>query len=125
MRDMYTIRKEFGFSASHTLKELPEGHPCGRVHGHNYIVVVELRSSSLDKTGFVTDYRSLEKIKTFLDEKVDHVHLNDVVSFNPTAENLAKYFFTEFQKMFSNVAAVEVRETPRTSARYEPDYDIL
>lgn len=39
---MFRIRKEFHFSASHQLTHLPPDHQCARLHGHNYIVVVEL-----------------------------------------------------------------------------------
>jgi 6-pyruvoyltetrahydropterin/6-carboxytetrahydropterin synthase len=40
---MYTITKQFSFSASHVLDHLPEGHPCARrLHGHNYIAELVL-----------------------------------------------------------------------------------
>ena len=39
---MFRIRKEFHFSASHQLTHLPDDHQCARLHGHNYIVVIEL-----------------------------------------------------------------------------------
>ena len=45
---MYRITKEFHFSASHQLSHLPDDHQCARLHGHNYIVVVELASASLN-----------------------------------------------------------------------------
>ncbi|MFI6697695.1 6-pyruvoyl trahydropterin synthase family protein [Streptomyces sp. NPDC050509] len=51
------ISKEFHFSASHQLDGLPEDHPCGRLHGHNYVVALELSAPTdgLDTTGFVRD----------------------------------------------------------------------
>ena len=49
---MYRITKEFHFSASHQLFGLREGHPCARLHGHNYVVVVELAAEDLGPTGF-------------------------------------------------------------------------
>ena len=39
---MYTIAKQFSFSASHVIDGVPEDHPCGRLHGHNYTVEVQL-----------------------------------------------------------------------------------
>ena len=50
---MYIITKEFAFSASHQLTHLVDGHPCARVHGHNYIIVVELSAEELNEQGFV------------------------------------------------------------------------
>ena len=55
---MNTISKEFHFSASHQLHGLKEGHPCGRFHGHNYIVKIFL-SGEPNKDGFVQDYGEL------------------------------------------------------------------
>ena len=120
---MYKIRKEFHFSASHQLKGLPDDHPCSRAHGHNYIVTVELCSLQINEVGFVTDYRALEPIKKWIDEHFDHQHLNEVMPLNPTAERMAKFLFEMFTSSFPQLCAVEVSETPKTSARYEPNYD--
>jgi 6-pyruvoyltetrahydropterin/6-carboxytetrahydropterin synthase len=120
---MYKVSKEFHFSASHYLYGLPEEHLCSRIHGHNYIIIVELSAIKLNDIGFVTDYRALEPIKTYIDEVLDHKHLNDVFSFNSTAENMAKYIFTLFKPQFPNLSAVKVCETPKTIATYTPDYD--
>jgi len=117
---MYTIRKEFHFSASHVLEGLPSEHPCSRLHGHNYVVVVELSSIELDPIGMVKDYRALEPMKTFIDDGLDHKHLNDFLPFNPTAENMARHFYELFHEIEPLVSAVEVMETPKTCARYCP-----
>jgi 6-pyruvoyltetrahydropterin/6-carboxytetrahydropterin synthase len=116
---MYIIRKEFAFSASHVLEHLPADHPCSNLHGHNYVVIVELRSQELSYVGFVTDYRALEPIKKYIDSKLDHRHLNDVIGFNPTAENLAYHIFMKFIETFPKLYAIEICETPKTFARYE------
>ena len=123
---MYTIRKEFHFSASHQLKGLPDEHPCSRVHGHNYVVTLELASIDdvLTPEGFVVDYRKLEPFKKLIDERFDHRHLNDFFLGNPTAENIAKHLFDVCQHapfMTEGIwlKAVEVKETEKTSARYE------
>lgn len=117
---MYTIKKEFHFSSSHQLDGLPETHPCSRVHGHNYVVIAELRSPQLNHIGFVRDYRALTPIKVFLDNEWDHRHLNDVMpGINPTAENMAKVLFNTFKEIIPELYAIEVMETPKTKARYE------
>jgi len=126
---MFTIRKEFAFSASHQLKGLADNHPCSRNHGHNYVIVVELKSKELSDVGFILDYRQLDFVKKMIDEEFDHRFLNDVVSFNPTAESLSEYFYYRIKthlvtsgKDESILSAVEVSETPKTNSRYyEPD----
>nr|WP_211228401.1 6-pyruvoyl tetrahydropterin synthase family protein [Glycomyces tenuis] len=76
---MLTITKEFHFSASHVLEGLPSWHPCSRMHGHNYVVVLELSAAPerLVPPGFVRDYRDLDKFKQWVDKTLDHRHLNE------------------------------------------------
>jgi 6-pyruvoyltetrahydropterin/6-carboxytetrahydropterin synthase len=119
---MFEISKEFRFSASHQLHGLSDGHPCSRVHGHNYVVVVNLESKVLDNNGFVKDYGELKPIKEYIDTFLDHRHLNDIFEFNPTAENIAKMLFKTFKYGenygYSQLTAVEVKETEKTKAIY-------
>jgi 6-pyruvoyltetrahydropterin/6-carboxytetrahydropterin synthase len=118
---MYTISKQFTFSASHQLKGLPEGHPCARLHGHNYRVEVVLSASTLNEVGFVKDYGELKPFQQWLDAQYDHRHLNDQCEFNPTAENLAKQLFNVARDLLGpTVRAVRVSETDKTWATYEP-----
>jgi len=118
---MFTISKEFSFDASHILQGMPKGHKCGRLHGHTYTVIVELKSEGLSQEGFVQDYNDLDPIKQFIDLYLDHQHLNDVMrKVNPTAENIAMYLYTIFRADFPLLHAISVKETPKTIARYEP-----
>ena len=125
---MYEIAKEFGLSASHILTKVPPGHPCGRLHGHNYVLEFVLRSGSLDARGFVVDYRDLDGVKRWIDEHLDHRNLNEAVAapeafgiaFEPTAEMLARFLYEKWVVLFPQLVAVRVRETPRTVAEYRP-----
>ena len=116
----YRIRKEFTFAASHILNGLPEGHKCGRLHGHNYTVVLELSAARLDLAGFVVDFGELRPFATLLDGTFDHRHLNDVMSGNPTAERLAEYLFHAARSMWAETTAVKVHETASSSAEFRP-----
>lgn len=116
---MYKISKQFAFSASHILNGLPQDHPCARLHGHNYVVTVHLRSEKLNEVGFIRDYRELKSAKEYIDNNLDHRHLNDIFPFNPTAENIAKALFDRFKQDIPELYAVEVSETPKTTAIYE------
>jgi 6-pyruvoyltetrahydropterin/6-carboxytetrahydropterin synthase len=101
------------------LDHLPENHPCRRIHGHNYVIVVELRGANLNEDGFIKDYRELKPVKEYLDETLDHRHLNNVIPIRPTAEGIAKFLFLLFSKTIPELFAIEVSETPKTNARYE------
>lgn len=116
---MYTISKQFAFSASHQLEGLAENHPCSRLHGHNYIVEVVLCSQELDATGFVVDYNNLYPLSDFIVQTLDHRHLNDIFPFQTSAENIARYLYQWAKKRWPEVTAVRVSETPKTWATYE------
>lgn len=128
---MYTISKEFHFSASHQLTHLAHeqpDHPCARLHGHNYVVRVILKGYLTDANGFIVDYNELNWFKTIIDTFYDHQHLNDVCGgdLETTAEHLAKRFYNIVETWMKErpdsediwVEAVEVQETPKTCARY-------
>lgn len=118
---MYTISKRYHFSASHILPGLPASHPCSRMHGHNYEVEVVLQSEKLNHVGFVRDYRELDELKKYIDDTVDHRHLNEIFGDNGTAaEQLAKFFYDWCKSRWPEVTAVRVSETPRTWAEYRP-----
>jgi 6-pyruvoyltetrahydropterin/6-carboxytetrahydropterin synthase len=117
---MYKISKQFSFSASHVLSLLGKEHPCARMHGHNYLITVHLKSETLDEYGFVKDYKTLKIVKQFLDETFDHRHLNDVMPEQPTSENIARFIYERFKPELPELYAVEVSETPQTSCIYEP-----
>lgn len=110
----YTIRVRQRFSAAHYLRGY-QGK-CESMHGHNYIIEVWLRSNQLKKPGLVYDFTELKKeiVKILPDHKL----LNKVFSFNPTAENLAKYFYDKLKKRYP-VLKVTVWENEDSAAEYE------
>ncbi|MGO4490000.1 6-pyruvoyl trahydropterin synthase family protein [Microbacterium sp. 2RAF4] len=117
-----TISKDFDFAASHRLEGLREGHQCSRIHGHNYVVRVTVVGDVVEP-GFVIDYGDFAPIKAWLDDTLDHRHLNDVIDMNPTAEHLAALLAETAYSVFAdagyrNVDAVtvSVSETPKTWA---------
>lgn len=121
----FTISKDFEWSASHQLVGLPPEHPCSRMHGHNYVARVQLQGDTLDAGGFLLDYRELAPIKRWVDDTLDHRHLNDALHTDmPTAELMARYL----AGLVVNLApvpegvlvAVAVSETPKTWATFTP-----
>lgn len=80
-------------------------------------VVVE--AAELDRTGIGVDF---SLIKARLAEILpDHTLLNDVLPFNPSAENLARHFFLEMKKHFP-VREVTVWESEDASATYSEGF---
>jgi 6-pyruvoyltetrahydropterin/6-carboxytetrahydropterin synthase len=89
-----SITKFFDFSASHVLVGLPAGHKCTRLHGHSYRVRLEIWGT-LDARGFIIDYGDLDWVSNYLRDRLDHRHLNEVLSFNPTAELISDWLELE------------------------------
>ena len=116
---MFTISKEFYFSASHQLLGLSDNHPCGRLHGHNYTIRVFLKANTLNIDGFVQDYNDLKPISDWVKNVLDHRNLNEVFDFQTSVENMSKYIFDLFKPQFALLFAVEMSETPKTNCRYE------
>lgn len=118
----YRIGKDFKFDAAHQLDHLPDGHKCARLHGHTYHVVFHLASDELDGDGFVIDYGDLAPVKRWLDDRLDHRVLNDVVppGVLTTAEHLARWLFDEWSDTYPELVGVTVRETEATYAEYRP-----
>jgi 6-pyruvoyltetrahydropterin/6-carboxytetrahydropterin synthase len=122
----HTIGKRFTFSASHHLPGLPEGHKCGRLHGHNYRVEVVIGASGLAEPGFVTDFGDLAPLKTYLDATFDHRDLNEALDVPPTSENLAAHVAAWFvanlePRIAGRLVSVRVSETDSTWAQYTPE----
>jgi 6-pyruvoyltetrahydropterin/6-carboxytetrahydropterin synthase len=121
---MWRIGKQFTFDASHQLPGLPEGHKCGRLHGHTYTVEVVLQGDTLAEPGFVTDFGDLAPFGRYLDDQLDHRHLNDVLGGEvPTSERLARYLAEWIERHLAGalggrLAAVRVSETPSSWAEY-------
>ncbi|SBT40767.1 6-carboxytetrahydropterin synthase QueD [Micromonospora narathiwatensis] len=123
---IYRIYKSFMFEAAHQLGGLPEGHKCGRLHGHGYTVEVTIASRRLTGPGFVVDFAELDLLKRHLDGEFDHRFLNDVVDVEPTSENLARVLFDWCAAHLALpdgafVEAVRVRETAASWAEYRQD----
>ncbi len=110
---MYTVIKRMEISAAHQLK-LSYPSKCENLHGHNWIITVTCRSKELNQDGMVVDFTH---IKQAVHAKLDHQNLNDILPFNPTAENIARWICEQIPTCFK----VEVKESEGNTAIYEKD----
>ena len=86
------IGRTFRFESAHHLPNLPAGHKCRNLHGHNYRIEIVV-AGRLDARGFVKDFAEIDAEVMPLLTQVDHKLLNDVAGLeNPTAEVIAAWF---------------------------------
>jgi 6-pyruvoyltetrahydropterin/6-carboxytetrahydropterin synthase len=93
---MYEVTVEDTFAAGHYLRNYKG--KCEHPHGHNYRVRVTLAGRELDKAGLLLDFGDLKRVMKHVIDYLDHRMMNDLEPFttlNPSAENLAKYFFDQ------------------------------
>jgi 6-pyruvoyltetrahydropterin/6-carboxytetrahydropterin synthase len=126
---MFEITVEESFAAGHALRGYRG--KCENVHGHNYKVEVTLEGEQLDETGLLVDFVELKRWLRNVIERLDHRMLNEIPPFdrvNPTAENMARYFYEEISRALQEsagrdrvrVARVRIWETDTTTATYRP-----
>lgn len=127
---MFEVTVEETFAAGHALRGYRG--KCENPHGHNYRIRLTLRGPQLDSIGLLYDFADLKGVLRQITERLDHQFMNDVPPFdklNPSAENLAKYFYEETERRLAaqrpenavRVTSVTVWETDTTTATYTPD----
>jgi 6-pyruvoyltetrahydropterin/6-carboxytetrahydropterin synthase len=124
---MFQVSVTETFSSGHALRGYKG--KCENVHGHNYRVQIKLTGPQLDHIGLLVDFTELKRVLRGIIAVLDHQFLNDLEPFktvNPSAENLAKYFYDETQRQLpslpagANITEVTVWETDTASAQFRP-----
>ena len=123
---MFEVTVDGDFSSGHYLRNYRG--KCENPHGHNYKVRVTLAGKDLDATGMLLDFKLLKQVMRPVIDRLDHQMLNDLEPFielNPSAENLARYFYqqTSLQVKEMSEGRVMVKnctiwETDTTTATY-------
>lgn len=106
----------FEFCASHALPGLTE--VAARVHGHNYVLHVQLEGAVDPATGVVQDFDLIDSVvKREIIDRVDHRDLNEFL-MTPTAEVLLAWFWRLLAPHLP-ISRLRLQETRRYFAEYE------
>ncbi len=123
---MFEVTVEQTFAAGHALRNYHG--KCEDVHGHNYRVRVTVEGAELDYTGLLVDFLEVNSLITGAVGYLDQRFINALPLFdelNPSAENIAKYFYDKIHVGLKNevpirISAIQVWETDTSSAVYRP-----
>lgn len=126
MSATYNLKILADFASAHTLRNYPGD--CSRMHGHNWKVEVEVKATALNEHEMGMDFKTIKTATRELAKTLDHRYLNEIPPFdtiNPTAENIAKYFYQNLSKTLNNdiaqVSGVTLWETDRACVRYSEE----
>ncbi len=110
---MFYIETSMEISAAHRLN-LSYESKCQNLHGHNWHVTIYCKAEELNQDGMVCDFTHIKKA---IHEKLDHQYINDILPFNPTAENMARWMCEQIPTGYK----VSVHESDGNIAVYEKD----
>lgn len=142
---MYRIAKEFSFPMGHRLTH--HKGLCQNYHGHNYKIIIGLKSKYLNLNGMIMDFSELKEIAKHYFKNLDHAMMINradtdkfmklqiempflkvvVVDYEPTAENMAKsmfdYFNSEVKKYVGDIEVdyITIYETDTSQATYSEE----
>lgn len=112
---MYYITKRIEIAGCHQLK-LSYPSKCTHLHGHNWVITIYCKARELNENSMVADFTHIkEKIHSYL----DHGNFNELLPFNPTAENISRWICEQIE----NCYRVDVQESEGNIATYEKDED--
>ncbi len=103
----FELNKDFNFSAAHYIP-FEEAGKCIRTHGHTYYVNLTIAGNTLDKCGFLVNFRDLKKL---VHEQFDHYLLNDLPAFkdkSPSTEIVAQTIYHIIQKELNKRESTEM-----------------
>lgn len=106
------LEKTFRFEAAHYLPNVPEGHKCGRMHGHSFKVTIAVDGPVDTHSGWVMDYAVIKEAFAPLEDQLDHHCLNEIDGLeNPTSEVITEWIWNKLKPKLPELSEVALEET--------------
>lgn len=113
------------FEAAHKLPNVPQGHQCGRMHGHGFEVILH-SEQNISGQQLGIDYDRLEELWLPIYKLLNHSCLNDIEGLqNPTSEVLCNWLWDKLKPLCESLSWVSVYETTSAGCHFNGlDYRI-
>jgi 6-pyruvoyltetrahydropterin/6-carboxytetrahydropterin synthase len=109
----------YPIEAARRLPNLPQDHPCTRLHGHSFRVEVRVSGEVDEEAGWVMDFADVDRAFQPLLNQLDHRCLNDIEGLeNPTSENLARWLWPRLKPDLPGLVEIRIWETHRSGCAY-------
>lgn len=113
------IYKKFTVESAHWLPNVPDGHKCGRLHGHSIQIIISIAGDVSHQSGWVADFADIKSAFKPLYNILDHNCLNHIEGLeNPTSENLCIWIWDKLKPKLPLLNRVEVCETCNSGCVY-------
>jgi len=113
------IYKKFSIEAAHRLPNVPEGHKCGRLHGHSFQVTLHICGQIDEQKGWIMDFSELKQKFSSLYDQLDHHYLNEIKGLeNPTSENIARWIWQHLKPELPTLCKIQIQETCTSGCIY-------
>ncbi len=113
------VWRRFRFEAAHRLPNVPEGHKCGRMHGHGFEVILHA-DQDLGSGDMGVDFDHLGDIWAPLHAALDYACLNDMEGLeNPTSEMLSAWLWKRLKPALPALSWITVYETATAGCHYD------
>ena len=117
--DHVHLWRRYRFEAAHKLPNVPEGHQCGRMHGHGFEVILHVEQDIGDKNMGV-DFDYIDQCWAPLQNEFHHTCLNDIDGLeNPTSEVIAGWIWSRLKSQLENLSWVTVYETHTSGCHFD------
>ncbi|MEN0058347.1 MAG: 6-carboxytetrahydropterin synthase QueD [Bdellovibrio sp.] len=115
----FELKQHFQIESARFLPHLPADHPCSRMHGHSFKIILTLVGDLDPQMGWLMDFNEIQKRMQPLLQQLDHRVLNEVPGLsNPTSELLAQWLYDKALPLIPALKRVTVAETPFTECSY-------
>lgn len=113
------IWRRYILESAHRLPNVPEGHKCGRMHGHGFQVILHV-NQDLGAGHMGVDYDVIDSVWAPIHNELDHACLNDVAGLeNPTSEMISGWLWRRLKVELPQLSSVTVYETASCGANFD------